>query len=73
MAPVFEITYTSGNQRHATKHFTEWVCPSGYDIKTARESFEDHFPKTAVVSIAPIAVRDDTLAQSSHCEAVGTD
>ena len=76
MAPVFEITYTSGNQRHATKHFTEWVCPAGYDIDTARESFEGHFSSTAVVSITRLTADscgDDTLSQSSHCKAVGTD
>jgi hypothetical protein len=44
--PVYMISYTTPTCRDRT----EWVCPDGYDSRTAREAFKRQNPSAAVAT-----------------------
>lgn len=44
--PVFRITYATLYRQDAT----EWVCPAGYTVRKARQTFCQQFPSAAVAT-----------------------
>jgi hypothetical protein len=48
--PVYMITYTTPTYRDRT----EWVCPDGYDSRTAREAFRKQHPAAAVATTVKV-------------------
>jgi hypothetical protein len=52
--PVFRITYATPHRQDET----DWVCPAGYTVRKARQTFCQQHPSAAIASTVRVPESD---------------
>lgn len=53
--PVFRITYTTEQTRHAISQEVEWVTASDWDATRTRQCFQARYPDASITGFFQIA------------------